>query len=59
MVEKYRQTLKELKDTDILLEMLQSFKSSPSFYSIPDCVKKEGVSVFYCSPHQVIPEPGG
>ncbi|XP_047479590.1 KICSTOR complex protein SZT2-like isoform X5 [Penaeus chinensis] len=49
MVAKYWTTLQHLRETDMLLVGLQSFASSPTFYTIPDCVKN-GYPVFDLNP---------
>ena len=58
MVARYYQTLQELKETDLLLESLQSFPFSPMYYTLPDCVQK-GKPVFYLDRMNQRPEPGG
>ncbi|XP_050730013.1 KICSTOR complex protein SZT2-like isoform X17 [Eriocheir sinensis] len=49
MVNKYLHTLQHLRDTDTLLVGLQSFSASPTYYTLPDCIKS-GHPVFYRNP---------
>ncbi|XP_063888022.1 KICSTOR complex protein SZT2-like isoform X5 [Scylla paramamosain] len=51
MVTKYWHTLQHLRGTDMLLVGLQSFSASPTYYTLPDCIKN-GHPVFYRNPGQ-------
>ncbi|KAG7166246.1 KICSTOR complex protein SZT2-like 2 [Homarus americanus] len=52
MVAKYWSTLQHLRDTDMLLVGLQSFASNPTYFKIPDCIKR-GHPVFYRNPGHI------
>ena len=49
MVGKYWSTLQHLRETDLMLEALQSFATNPTFYTVPDCVRS-GYPLFYLNP---------
>ncbi|XP_028404501.1 KICSTOR complex protein SZT2-like [Dendronephthya gigantea] len=55
VVETFKGTLKNLEMTDELLVKLQSFSSTPLYYSTPECVRR-GVPLFYFPPNSSQPE---